>query len=378
MKIKMFRDDFTESADNELELAKLVGLMESDSSWLEQINSQDIRISAMENLPLLAEEIGKEVNLSAEIIEDTMLNTRLFIDLNDGRGRIPLRNTAITAKINGNALSRITTEEFADIVNTCLKVAKGNSLVLLRNDKVSAVLSDEGNGYSVLEMSELLRITGEKLKSRFDDYDFIDGSLSHEFMIALYSFPKYQAEIQRLYDELLESESVYNNDIIPALKLYTSDVGICGVTLVPILITRRGIAIRITDDLKVPHKRGATLEKYEENVDLVFAKFVDAVTKFAELSSIEIKNPINAMKMACKKAGLPKKISSEAVDEFSNYIQPGESSNAHDIYLAINEILFLSKVNGANAKDLCRLEEMVSRCLHFNWTELDVFGEVQW
>src|SRR5699024_11879534 len=60
------------------------------------------------------------------------------------------------ARISGNALGKVSTSVFSEILNECLKVAKGKALIRLSEGKVRAIHSAEKNGYQIFPLSELL------------------------------------------------------------------------------------------------------------------------------------------------------------------------------------------------------------------------------
>ena len=77
-----------------------------------------------------------------EILKDTEKHTRLVLKV---RGEAyPVRNCAIQtilgrAGISGEGLRKLDVRTYAKVVNCCLKVAKGESLIKIADGKVSAV-----------------------------------------------------------------------------------------------------------------------------------------------------------------------------------------------------------------------------------------------
>ncbi|WP_143433352.1 hypothetical protein [Intestinimonas butyriciproducens] len=78
----------------------------------------------------------------AEIIADTMENTSLLLKVNGET--YPVRSCAIKsilerARISGHALNKVSKSIFTQILNYCMDVASGDSLIKVADDKVSAV-----------------------------------------------------------------------------------------------------------------------------------------------------------------------------------------------------------------------------------------------
>ena len=114
-----------------------------------------------------------------------------------------VRDTAIatlleTAKVNGSALGRLSTAQFADVLNTCLSVARGNSLLLYRGEKICAVLSE---GYVPMQISRLLRETLKILKSKFGTVRFVEGVNSYNISSALFELPDAQENLIETYSQ---------------------------------------------------------------------------------------------------------------------------------------------------------------------------------
>ena len=117
--------------------------------------------------------IGKE-----EVLEDTLEGTQLMLRVDEES--IPVRSCAIKtilerAKISGSALSKVEREVFAKILNQCLKVADGQALLKVADDKISAVHGGDKSDYAILELYELFTKTSEYLSTNFSDVKYAGG-----------------------------------------------------------------------------------------------------------------------------------------------------------------------------------------------------------
>ena len=129
---------------------------------------------------------------------------------------------------------------------------------------------------------------------------------------------------------------------------------------------------------KLHHKYGNGMEDFREMATLMLSKLDKTIEKFAELSKISIRHPHNAFMLACKKAKLPKKLSTEALEEFSMMVAEDEVTTAHDIYLGISEILFYANRDGMNSREISLIEDNVCKILNFDWKNLDLPGDHTW
>ena len=348
------------------------------SNWMHGIKSSDIRVVPLEQNPLLMEDLGARYNVSPELIWDTMENTKLMLEV-DGTF-YPLRTSAMksmleTAKISGNALYKVKTEHLAEILNYCMEVAKGKSLLLVRAGKASAVLSSEARGYGILPLDQLYKETKNAINRKFGSSMLVEGNVSHEYLKAFFKLPKNNKALEEYKDFV---NSAYDLDAVePGIILRSSDVGMAAATLEPVFICKDKYW-KIGNADKLHHKPGNTIESFQEMAATSFSKLDKTIEKFMELSKIEINHPHNAFMLACKKAKLPKKLTSEALEEFSMMVAADDISNAHDVYLGITEILFYAKRDGMSSLDISYIDDNVSKILNFNWSELDLPGEHSW
>lgn len=357
---------------------ELLHELSKQSDWQHGITSSEMKVVPLEDMPLLAEELAKKYHTKPELIMDTMENTKLLLDVNGTY--YPLRTSAMksmleTAKISGHALSKVSTENLAQILNYCLEVAPGKTLLLVRAGKASAVLSADARGYGILPMDELYTTTKETIKEKFGSGTFMEGSVSHEYMKVFFKLPQSNKALKEYKDFV---KSVYDTDaIVPGVILKSSDVGMAAATLEPVFICDNRYW-KIGNADKLHHKPCNNIESFKEMSAMMFSKLDKTIEKFTELSKITINHPYNAFMLACKKAKLPKRFACEALDDFSMMVAEDDITNAHDIYIGITEILFYSKRDGMSSLDVSYLEDNVSKILNFNWKELDLPGEHSW
>jgi hypothetical protein len=107
----------------------------------------EILLPLEETPPLFFDKTLYDANVSEEAIEDTAQNLGLALQMDAGP-LFPLRDTAWKsllerAKIGGTALPKLSREELARVLNTCLALFESEALLLIRNEKVAAVHSGD-------------------------------------------------------------------------------------------------------------------------------------------------------------------------------------------------------------------------------------------
>lgn len=316
---------------------------------------------------------GKE-----DVIADTLEGTQLV--LRAGKECIPVRNCAIKtilerARISGNALSKVDRRVFAKILNHCLKVADGQALLKVSDEKLSAVHGGDKSDYSVLDMYELFAKTSDYLNDNFKDVSYAGGFFDHSLTTALWSLDG-NSELVKTYKDLLTLHSVKFHDLKASVRLTTSDVGISGVNLYPSLIVD-GKNIPLGSPLKLEHKNGAKMKDFERKLSMLYSQYDLAIGKLESLISIIIKNPSNTMIGVMSKIGIPKKYGVPALEKF-NAIHGSGLCTAHDIYYGIAETVFFMQCAGEGGVRVTQMEEIVSRALNVKWQEFDIPGEIKW
>lgn len=376
---KFIPDSYSQNFKDSASMMKELNELEENTTWESEVDSRSIEITAIDSPPLLSKEVADRLGCDEEAVLDTLNGgTGLAVTFNGKT--YPMRNTAMksaleTAKVTGGVICRLNPSQLAELFKLCLSVATGKSLIQIRGNKVSAILSDAGNGFKHLPMSELIERTEESLQKRFaGKAKFVTGEISHEFMSAKYVIK--EPSLLKEY-EALTKDSMYSSTYLPALSVYSADIGTCSATVAPSLINPRGITIRVNEELRVAHKKNASIEMFSEKLEEVFAKYASFVKRLGELAEVNIEHSSTAFMLAAKKAGLPKKLATRALEDFQMYVGNGEST-AHDIYMGLCEIVFYAKAKGCNEKELCRLEDLVARCLTYNWEEFDLPGEHKW
>ena len=158
-----------------------------NSRWI-RCKVADLQVEPLgESSPLIGNLSAFAAGTSQEAVKDTAENLGLAMRVN---GELyPVRMTAYKslldrAKIGGTALPKLSREVLAEVLNECLKLYSADALLLIRDEKISAVHSGDEVDYSVLPIDELLKALQAKLDARFSGNEFESGYCDHSLVSA--------------------------------------------------------------------------------------------------------------------------------------------------------------------------------------------------
>ena len=321
-------------------------------------------------------------NGSAEILVDTMENTSLLLSVNGAD--YPVRSCALKtilerARISGNALGKVSKSVLTQILNYCLDVATGDSLIKVADDKVSAVHGGDPSDYAVLEMLPMFQSVKDFLDDEFPGNSFLTANYDHSVVTAIWSLDGQANDLLDTYYQELAANGLSGKvNVTPGLRVTTSDVGVSGANLYPILLNKHGDKIiPLGAPIKTEHSNGVNLDKFEAQLKLLYARFRETIEKDKKMMGIEIRYPKNTMLGVLKHIKAPKKASYEALDQFLalNGEQP---CTAYELYLAMSEVIFLIQCEGASGVRIAQLEECIAKAVHVKWSEYDHPGDFKW
>jgi len=380
---KVYQDDFSCSFRDPERFLEFLKERKENSQWLvspsRRLQFQSVtEDSSLGNLYMqIYENNGK-----GEILADTMKNTSILMSVNGEN--YPVRSCALKtilerARISGYALSKVTSEVFTQILNYCMDVASGDSLVKIADEKVSAVHGGDPKDYAILEMVPLFQKVKDYLDSTFPGNTFLTANFDHSIVSAIWSLDGQTNELLDVYRREVAAKGLSGKATVrPGLRFTTSDVGISGANLFPILLMGNGSRIvPLGYPIKTNHKSGADMDFFEEQISLLYARFTEAIEKQIKLLEIEIRYPSTALLGVLKRIGAPKRASFEALDSF--LAQNGNKPcTAYELYLAMSEVIFITQCEGASGGRIAQIEEIIARALHVNWSEYDRPGDFVW
>ena len=318
---------------------------------------------------------------SLDAVEDTASNLGLAMQV--GGNLYPLRMTAYKslldrAKIGGTALPKLSRNVLAEVLNECLKLYSSSALLLIRDEKVSAVHSGDPADYSILPINELLGTLKAKLDARFPGNEYEGGYCDHSLVSASWKMPDQKEDLLGAYTKLLASQgkTAMADKLMPGIRFMTSDTGIASAKVSALLVGGQH-PIHIGGCIAVDHRHQKKVSDFDVALDQLFAQFGDSIAKLQKLLEIHLDYPVNAMTRICKKLSLPKKAAVEAIAMFE-MAYGGGTATAHDVFLAMQEIPFILKAENTPESKLLVVEENMARALTFKWSDYDLAKAVSY
>lgn len=379
---KAFEDGYARDFCSAQDFFSFLAERRENSSWT-KAPSRDLRFQPIEKGTPMGDIFYRlyDAQGNGELILDTMENTRLLMSVNGED--YPVRSCAIKtilerARISGSALSRVSADVFSRILNCCMDVASGQSLIRIADSKVSAVHGGDEKDYQVLEMLPLFRAVTDFLDREFPGSHFLTAHFDHTAAMAVWKLDGQADRLLDTYRRELQARNISCRDIIPALRFMTSDVGASGANLYPILLV--GSTHRILPlgyPIRTEHRYGADYDYFNEQLGLLFSRFREALENQTKLMDVEIRYPSNALMGVLKRIGAPKKSSYQVQDEFLA-VHGDTPCTAYELFLYVSEIIFCAQCEGASAARISQLEEIAARALHVDWNNYDRPGEFTW
>lgn len=345
------------------------------------------KVSDLEVQPL-----GKGSALSADLpafaagttqdaVDDTADNLGLAMRIN---GELfPMRMTAYKslldrAKIGGTALPKLSREVLAEVLNACLKLYSADALLLVRDEKVAAVHSGDAVDYSVLPIDELLTALKTKMDMRFSGNRFEYGYCDHAMVSAAWTMPDQKDDLLGAYTKLLDSQGKAGmaSKLMPGVRFMSSDTGVASAKVSALLVSGKR-SIHIGGCIAVDHRRQSKVSDFDAALDQLFAQFGDSIARLQKLLEVHLDFPVNAMTRVCKKLSLPKKAAVEAIAMYE-MAYGGGPATAHDVFLAMQEIPFTLRSEGAPESKMLVIEENMARALTLRWSDYDLAKAVSY
>ena len=381
---KIYADNFRRTFDDPGDFIQFLKERKENSRWM-TAPSRNLVFESLEKNTQMGELYLKlyDHDGCAEIIADTMENTSLLLKVNGET--YPVRSCAIKsilerARISGHALNKVSKSIFTQILNYCMDVASGDSLIKVADDKVSAVHGGDPKDYAILEILPLVQCVRSILDRDFAGNHFLTANFDHSIVTAIWSLDGQANELMETYRQAVAEKGVTEAmSARPGLRFTTSDVGVSAANLYPILLLGgSNRIIPLGDPLKLDHKNGADLDAFASSMDQLYACFKESIERQQQLLDVEIRYPYTTMLGVLKRIGITKKMSYEVADLFAGQSGVSSGCNAYQLYLAMSDVIFLAQCEGASAYRIAQLEENIARALRINWHEYDRPGDFKW
>ena len=382
MESKVFADNFSRSFSESGDFFQFLSARQARSKWM-TAPSKELRFEPVERGSTLGNLYMQiyDHNGDADVLEDTMENTSLLLKV-DGKD-YPVRSCAIKtvlerARISGHALNKVSKTVFAEILNYCMGVASGDSLIKIADEKVSAVHGGDPKDYTVMEMLPLFKATSDFLNREYPGNTFMTAHFDHSIATAIWRLDGQADNLLDTYHREIAAKGLQTEKMVPALRFSTSDVGMSGANLYPIfLVGAESRIVPLGYSIRTEHKNGVDMQYFEEQLRLVYAQFEKALDKQVQLMNIEIRYPVTTLMRVLKRIKAPKKASYEAMDYFVA-IHGDSPCTAYELFMQMSDVIFSAQCDGASGLRIAQLEEIVSRALNVNLHEYDHPGDFKW
>lgn len=356
-------------------------VQQSGKSQWERTPITALRVAALDKeSPLYQTRKGIAEEVTPGAVEDTAQNMKLALKFGDNY--YPMRDTAWKslldrAKINGSVLPHLPKDKLAQILNTCLRQhSKSKALVLVRDEKISATHSGDIKDYAILPIDKLLEIVMDSLGIRFPGYKFESGFTTHSITGASWTMPSQCEKLLGQYRKALEArnKTMFASKLMPGVQFVTSDTGVSSAKISAVIYGME-YPIHIGSVLAVEHRYEHQIDNFAESMDQLFVQYEDSVARLTKLTGIVLNYPVNAMAAVAKKLSLPKKPRDQAVEMFEMGIGNAQAT-AHDVFIALQEVIFNLKIAGASHADITTQQENLARAITLNWRTFDTVKRV--
>lgn len=393
--MKLYEDDyfqgFESGADGFDGLLALQKDLEADTIW-EAVNT-DLEVLPMETpMDVEARHCDPMNTIPKEILLDTCEHSGILLSY-VGKTTC-LRDCAMpsllnTAGISGPGVGRASKVNLAKGLSAFLSNSRQESRVMIRGNKISAVVSTQ---YEYMPISELLEIC-EDLEDTFGVMHFRSGSVSHDLTTAEFAFPDVAQQITTAYNAVLINAGRPNSKelLTPIVQFRASDTSSKAAQLTTFL--KMGSRLVPIGGFKVPHvaplefdenhNRITCIDKFRRESSTLFSKFEYNIKELLpKMLETEIHYPGNCFVGLCKYASIPQKWGGIIEENLRNDWPNHAGCTFLDVYEALTEVTALALNDGLApySRRILDLEEGISKISRDKayWTKYDLPGTVAW
>lgn len=267
---------------------------------------------------------------------------------------------------------KVSIDEAFDFINDGVKSLNGKSaLAKYEDEKVWAV---HGPEYRILPPSKLFFEVQKAIAKSFKSTDFAGGTWTHEIVQA--SWVSNDDEIIESYKDLaFEKTGLLNYDQYqPVIMFSTSDVGDSTATVFA-GITDGKRYINIGNPIKLKHAGTASIEKFADLLQGLYAKYKESIDSLKKLYDIPISYPVNCAVNIARDIGIPISAITKATENFCDVFESNTPQTASEVFFLLQEAIYIAEtVKKENiSKNLLCMKEAASRLLtgRFKWEDYD-------
>lgn len=261
-----------------------------------------------------------------------------------------------------------------EMLNDCLSLYTDKTKVLVRDGKVTALMSGDESDYAVMPVIRLINILETELQAQYSHFSFASAKTCHE--ITEVSYVLKDQDLEKGILSILSSNGLNIGKVDVHVQLTTSDVGNCAARLTPV-VKIDGRQIPIGKSSAVEHKGGSkAMALYVDMVHLFLAKYRENIENINDLMKIRIEYPSSCLSNIVKKIGLVgyNRVLGKAKETLE---QSFRSCTAYDLYFVLCNMLYdqeqlcLSEHKEINLYTSIKAQETVAEVLFLDFKDFD-------
>lgn len=353
---------------------------EENSFYISGHNTSKIKITSLSVEPMFAmpemDALAKN-GIPTDVIQDTQENGTGLV-LNIQNSQYPIRDCCLQslcamARINGRGLYAVSRLQRAEIFSHCLSAARGKGLVLVCDDKVSAIHGGDKGEYAILPIPELLFETQSFLEKKYEFAAFNSGMWSYSLTRGIWNLKEHTRDFASRYPALAP---IFRDKNI-CLSVATSDTGTTAARIDFSLRTNDGTDIfPLGEAVLTPHRGFSTVESFKEGFNIINAKMETGFKHIAALKTKEYTYGLNVLIRALMKVQIPQKYIKIAIDAFMTEKGDTESSaNGLEIYQYACSCIKAAMAE-STALYIAKLETDISKLIRMPLEKYDTIGDI--
>lgn len=377
VKIMKFLNETQDTRINDEQEATAFFICQNEADRWQLCFTEELQAMPLDNIPILMDSVRNLNRIPDEVSDSSILETMetskisLLVPEENGYKGYPVGDTAwltifqragyqqatvLTSQKDKASQKQMSPFSKAQVLNMGFNCFKNSSLLLIRDEKIRAALSDD---YSPLPFSMLMSELKVGLAKSFSNVTFVEASANHYFSTVIFKLS--DVEIERAIRDLFMKNDINVKSISIACQLTSSDVGASGANLYP-FVCINGLNRAIGKPISLAHKGGHTIEDFKKNVDLMYSCFKDATTALEKLSTLKLKHPKGAFIRIAKNLSLQKKKTLETAESFEKMY---DSPSGLDLYWKIYELFddINAEANGLPLNVSINFEEGLARII---------------
>lgn len=249
-----------------------------------------------------------------------------------------------------------------------MSLYKANSKILVRDEKVSAMLSSE---YAILPADELIDALEKEIAEEHPKFSFLGGNVSHEYLHVEYLLNNDNND-DRFQILLREIQYGEFEKVKCGIGFATSDVGLSSAYAYPFFWIKN-MAIRFGEAIAIKHEGKNSVAKFQKEIVRLAALFKEAEDQIEKMGNTDLKSVAETVAniVADHKNVFPKAQADEVIKELRS--EPDSSGTAIDAYLALNDIVDrYCKTKGSNPSVQLNMMDKVTKFVYTNYEKYDI------